>query len=203
MSEGMTNDELNKRLAKALSDNFRPIPGHPGYHVSASGEIYSSKSSKIMSLGWCGKYLQIAFTNLGDKKVYRYLVHRLVADVFIGPCPDGMEVCHMDGNPHNNNVNNLKYATRKENAQHKFVHGTMPMGERNLAAKLTGEEASIIRSEYVPGKHGVTSPHSLRGLAAKYGVGMTAIRNVVKGKTWRDPAVLAEAALKVLEADGE
>jgi hypothetical protein len=199
----MTAAEINRGLAECFSDNFRPIPGHPGYHISASGEIYSSKSSKVMSPGRCGKYLQIAFTNLGDKKVYRYLIHRLVADVFIGPCPDGMEVCHIDGNPHNNHVNNLKYATRKENAQHKFVHGTMPVGERNLAAKLTSEEVSSIRSEYVPGKHGVTSHHSLRGLAEKYGVGMTAIINVVKGKTWRDPAVLAAAALKTLRGEWE
>lgn len=42
-------------------------------------------------------------------------VHRAVAELFIGSIPKGMDVDHIDGNTHNNNVNNLRICTRKEN----------------------------------------------------------------------------------------
>lgn len=43
---------------------------------------------------------------------------------FVGPCPDGMEVCHNDGNPENNRVENLRYGTRSDNMRDKRKHGT-------------------------------------------------------------------------------
>lgn len=42
-------------------------------------------------------------------------VHRLVCAAFIGPCPDGYQVSHLDENPANNKVDNLAYVTCKEN----------------------------------------------------------------------------------------
>ena len=33
-------------------------------------------------------------------------VGRLVLEVFVGPCPPGMEACHNDGDPHNNWLDN-------------------------------------------------------------------------------------------------
>lgn len=42
-------------------------------------------------------------------------VHTAVALTFIGPRPDGMDVCHNDGNPENNHVENLRYDTRTDN----------------------------------------------------------------------------------------
>lgn len=37
------------------------------------------------------------------------LVHVLVAATFIGPCPSGHKLIHIDNNKQNNNVKNLKY----------------------------------------------------------------------------------------------
>lgn len=42
-------------------------------------------------------------------------VHKLIARTFLGPVPDGCEVCHNDGDPRNNTVENLRYDTRSEN----------------------------------------------------------------------------------------
>lgn len=44
------------------------------------------------------------------------LVHRLVMEAFIGPCPDGMECCHNDGNSLNNWLVNLRWDTKQANA---------------------------------------------------------------------------------------
>ena len=42
-------------------------------------------------------------------------VHTAVALAFLGPRPDGMDVCHNDGNPENNHLGNLRYDSRTDN----------------------------------------------------------------------------------------
>lgn len=51
-------------------------------------------------------------------------VHRLVALAFLGPCPPGREVRHLDGDPANCRVGNLAYGTHRENELDKRTHGT-------------------------------------------------------------------------------
>lgn len=43
------------------------------------------------------------------------LVHTAVALAFLGPRPEGLDVCHNDGNPENNHPDNLRYDTRTDN----------------------------------------------------------------------------------------
>ncbi len=53
-------------------------------------------------------------------------VHRMVAESFIGPIPDGMVVRHLDGEPTNNRVTNLAIGSHSENHLDKRRHGTDP-----------------------------------------------------------------------------
>ena len=58
----------------------------------------------------------------GNKKEFK--VHRLVAEAFI-PNPNGYAVVnHLDGNPINNNVNNLEWCTQKHNIRHAIETGS-------------------------------------------------------------------------------
>jgi thymidylate synthase ThyX len=53
------------------------------------------------------------------------LVHQLVLEAFVGPCPAGMEGCHNDGNGLNNNVANLRWGTPRSNADDRIKHGVV------------------------------------------------------------------------------
>lgn len=68
-------------------------------------------------------YLQLSLR--GSNKVRREVfVHWIVAEAFHGPRPEGMHVCHNDGNRANNAAANLRYATPVENMADKVRHGT-------------------------------------------------------------------------------
>lgn len=47
-------------------------------------------------------------------------VHSLVAEAFIGPRPDGLDICHGNNNASDPNVDNLRYDTRKANEADKI-----------------------------------------------------------------------------------
>lgn len=52
------------------------------------------------------------------------LVHRLVLSTFVGPPPDGTECCHNNGNPADNRLANLRWASHLENMDDQRRHGT-------------------------------------------------------------------------------
>ena len=68
-------------------------------------------------------YLKCSIQNIGYKyfqmtrngKRLNFLIHHLVANEFIGERPNNFVIDHIDRNKLNNNVNNLRYITQKEN----------------------------------------------------------------------------------------
>ena len=119
-------------------ERWKPITGYEGiYEVSDHGRVRSLDRTITRSDGQVrrlkgkvlsappkqrGGYPRVCLSAHGKDKV-RY-VHSLVAETFIGTRPDGMEVCHNDGDPTNNHVDNLRYGTPSENELDKVRHGT-------------------------------------------------------------------------------
>jgi hypothetical protein len=58
-------------------------------------------------------------------------VHRLVLETFVGPCPDGMECCHNNGDPADNRLENLRWDTLSSNAYDRVEHGVHNMARRD------------------------------------------------------------------------
>ena len=100
-----------------------PIPGYEGrYEVSNDGLVrsyvrFGRQSDKrreqpviLKSDTARGGYQKV---RLQGRAVYG--VHQLVMLAFVGPCPAGMEVDHLDCDPSNNQLSNLQYLTPEEN----------------------------------------------------------------------------------------
>jgi hypothetical protein len=59
-----------------------------------------------------------------DGRPTKGFVHRLVMQAFVGPCPEGMEVRHINGDAEDSRLANLAYGTHSENLRDKLRHGT-------------------------------------------------------------------------------
>lgn len=103
-----------------MNEEWRDIKGYEGlYQVSNLGRVKSlrykrGKQEKVLD-GWITKerYRMVSFYK--DNKRKDYLVHRLVAEAFI-PNPDNKPfIDHIDTNRTNNKIDNLRWATQKEN----------------------------------------------------------------------------------------
>lgn len=177
-----------------MSERWRMIAGYERvYEVSNLGRIkscarwlaFTSKRGRRCVRRTAPKFLAIQTLPAGYKTVHLNLdgqrvlrtVHSLVAAAFIGPRPARYDVAHYDGNPANNRVENLRYATRRENHGDKKRHGTHAHGSRIKQAKLREQHISAIR--------GYQGHLSAAVVGAKYGVGRKAIERVWRGVSWR------------------
>lgn len=105
------------------------------------------------------------------------LIHRLVLEAFVGPCPDGMEGCHNDGNPANNNLDNLRWDTSKANNLDKTRHGTQNTGSKHGMSVLVEAQVAEIKRRLKLGD-------SQRSIAKDYGVSQMTISKINRGLLW-------------------
>ena len=139
---------------KILHDN---IPGYPGYHISKRGRIYSRWD--VNGKGILNKRYHLKQPHLNKKGRYiiglsqpglgttKWLVHRLVALVYL-PNPEGLPyVCHKDNVPTNNSVNNLYWGTQKDNMSQASKEGRMIQAKGKDSVHYKGTE---IQRSYIP-----------------------------------------------------
>jgi len=115
-------------------EEWRPVVGFPDYMVSDQGRVASLKGRepRILQpyLNGREKYPYPSVTLHGDGGRRIRTVHGIVAEAFIGPRPDGLEVRHLDGDPDNSAASNLRYGTHAENMQDRLAHGRHPMANK-------------------------------------------------------------------------
>jgi hypothetical protein len=72
-------------------------------------------------------------------------VHFVIAQTFIGQRPNGMHICHNDGDCTNNHLSNLRYDTPSGNEKDKILHGKAQRGTRCHWHKLNDDQVRQIR----------------------------------------------------------
>lgn len=113
------------------------------------------------------------------KKCRSVMLHQLVAELFIGPCPVGKDrVLHDDGNPANNRVGNLKWGTQKENMEDMVRHGRSLRGLKNPQAKLNQNLVQAIRILHKEG-------YSLSAIGQFLSVSRETIRRAANSEHWK------------------
>ena len=150
---------------------WKVIPSWPAYEASTDGQIRRHRTGKVLS-PWTKKgkmpYQLVHLSQDGKSRLSR--VHRLVLEAFMGPCPEGYETLHLDDDPRNNRLDNLRWGTRAEN------HSTINRrGQANSQARLTEDDVRAIRAS--------TESHS--ALARRLGVGKSTIGHIRTHNRWK------------------
>jgi len=125
-----TEKENLRRLLEM--ELWNPIRGFETlYQVSNQGRIMSLKCnrSKIMKTPLSCGYPFVCLVK--DKVKYVMRVHRLVADAFLEPVPNKLEIDHKDRNRTNNCVSNLRYADRSEQSINRGPYSNT--GHKNIS----------------------------------------------------------------------
>jgi HNH endonuclease/NUMOD4 motif-containing protein len=190
---------------EATIESWRPVAGWEAlYEVSDHGR---ARSLDRLTTGRDGRtchyrgrilkqspdpdgYLLVGLSR--DGRSVTHAVHRLVAEAFIGPRPDGLEVLHRDGNPANNRPENLRYGTHIENMDDMLVHGRRNdrHGSANHNAKLSDADVKAMRAGRAAGE-------TLSSLARRFGVGTSTVHRAVTGSTYNQgtPSGLPERSI--------
>ena len=119
--------QYGDRILCLDGEKWKEIEGYEGkYAVSTCGRVFSLtrvryniprgkvyKGRMLSQNKMKSGYLCVALLSDGAQKLIK--VHRLVAQAFIPNPFNKPQVDHIDGNPKNNNVCNLRWATAKEN----------------------------------------------------------------------------------------
>lgn len=103
-----------------------------------------------------GEHMQVGLSDINNKKAFFY-VHRLVAFAWLDKKPHQNSVMHLDDNPLNNCVENLRWATQQENMKDAVDKGKKCGPDRKYSNDLVwevfkrrerGETIESIRAAY-------------------------------------------------------
>jgi hypothetical protein len=170
-------------------ETWKPVPTFEGrYSVSDAGRVRSEARHCLMPRGRGARavtekilatardrdgYAWVMLTEPGRRCQFK--VATLVALTFIGPRPEGMQMCHNDGSRDNDTATNLRYDTQAGNMRDRIWHGTAPRGERNNMAKLSSAQVDAIRAD--------RRPAAL--VAADHATSRSNVYMIRSGKTWQ------------------
>jgi len=159
---------------------WKPVPGYEGiYEISNFGKVNSIKDGERFprKLNATTHYTSFSAKKLPEHKSQKsFYIHRLVAQVFIGPRPEGCIIRHLDGDRRNNHVSNLAYGTKEENVADTIAHGSCAK-ENNGRALFTNAGVLAVKMLI---ERGV----SLSEIARGCGVSISTIHAIKTGRNW-------------------
>ena len=114
--------------------DYRRVDGYPDYIISNIGEVWSLKFGKVKLLKPStagGGYLQVNLSKNGKQTSHH--LHILVGIHFIGLRTGSLTYDHIDTNNQNNRADNLRLATKCEQAENRKMQKNNKLGIKNIS----------------------------------------------------------------------
>lgn len=155
-----------------INEEWKVIPSHPNYEASSFGRIRRFKNKRVLKTADADKIrpyqVVCLFTN---GKQYTKKAARLVWEAFNGPC--GETIDHIDRNPANNYISNLRCVSCEENYKNRTIYN-----KKTNLYNLTTEKKVEIITRYRTGEL------TTWGIMKNYGIPMNYIKNVIDRGSW-------------------
>lgn len=159
----------------AEDEEWRPVVGHDGYEVSSLGRVRSLDRYTAHAHGAGTRRIHGRILHPTANGPYGYLsvqlptgrryVHRLVAHAFLGDV-DGMDVDHLDANPGNNMVTNLRIVEHRGNMRAMSDRRTHCVNGHELTPENTFRRGRSLRGCRTCAREWDARPRSRKGQAA-------------------------------------
>jgi hypothetical protein len=170
-----------------MMETWKDTKGFEGYQISNYGNVRSCRPIngigrlkdiyRLIKLPVSKGYYRIGLRKNG--KQVKVFVHRLVLEAFAGPCPDGMEARHLDGDGKNNHISNLVWGTSVENRHDRIKHGTHNIGEDHGMTSLTVKEVKQIKKLLKEGEL------YERQIGEMFEVSRDVVSKIKQGRNWK------------------
>lgn len=169
-----------------MTEIWKPAVGYEGqYEVSIKGNVRSVDRVVLCCGEVKGQYLSrkkgrnlrpgrmpSGHLSVALGKGNSVCVHSLVLTTFIGEAPPKHECLHINGDPADNRLENLRWGTRSENIFDAIRHGV-------VRRKFTEADVRAIREKLANAERGVAAR-----LAREFGVPDACIWNIKRGRTY-------------------
>jgi len=110
-------------------EEWKPIKDFENYEISSFGRVRSSRGIQKPRLTTRGR-LQASLYK--DGKQYQIFNHRLVAEAFIPNPENKPQIDHIDRDPKNNNITNLRWVSQSQNLQNTIKRKHNTSGFKNV-----------------------------------------------------------------------
>lgn len=173
----MKRNPLALKLSKTNKEIWKNIPKFKPYAVSNLGRVKNASTDRILKTSKDkDNYDRLSL----DRRTFR--VHQLVLLVFCGTKPKELETRHLNGDCSDNRLFNIKYGTSVENKSDNIKHNTVSrmIGSLNPYAVLNSKDVIVIKKNLKNNYYGLVSK-----LARRFKVGVSTIKDIKEGKTWK------------------
>lgn len=148
------------------------------YEVSNLGYIRKTRTKRLLnpSTTTIGNYKQVALYINNKPKLIRF--HKVIMMTFKPELYfEDAQINHIDGNKHNNNLENLEWCTQEYNRNHAIKNGLIKKGSLHSNSILKEHQIPVIRELYK-----ILKNQKLLGRLFK--VDHTTISKIITGKYW-------------------
>lgn len=158
------------------------------YEVSSLGHVRRIGSNALIGTVSGNGYVRVQLSRAGTTETF--LTHKLVADAFIGPRPDGHHIDHINGVRDDNRFVNLRYCSPQQNISYTVERGANAVADRNGASVLTADQVRAIRQAKSEGGRYWGAAR----IAKELGVHESTVRKAASGKYYSALRILRLAA---------
>lgn len=126
------------------NEEWRQVEDFSNYWISESGKVWLQERivpdgrrfrAKFLKGSRCGKYPSYCMQD-DEGNWHNKYTHHLVAEAFIGPRPDGLNVLHKDDDKENSHRSNLEYGTQSKNIKQAYDRGTRHGNSMGIYAEM-------------------------------------------------------------------